>query len=68
MLRPPAVGGIGALVVGRRRRVRRLQVQRLGEAFQHLARLDLGQGELERALGGRGVAVAQRRPALFDRG
>jgi hypothetical protein len=64
----PAEGGVGALVVGGGRRIVALKISGLAEALQRLARPVLGQGELERALGGCGVAVAQRRPALFDRG
>jgi hypothetical protein len=64
----PAVGGVGALVVGRRRGVLALQVQRLGKAFQHLARFDLSQSGLEGTASGGGVASAQRRRPFLDQG
>jgi hypothetical protein len=65
----PPVGGVGALAVRRGGGVLPFQVQRLGEPFQHLAGLGaLGQGELERAAGGGGVAVAQGGRALVDHG
>ena len=54
----PAVDGVGTLIVRRRGGVLALQVQRLGKALQRLARLDLGQGELERTASGYGVAIA----------
>jgi hypothetical protein len=62
----PAVGGVGPLVVGGRGGVLALQVQRLGQTFQGLARLGLGQGGPERTAGAGGVA--QGRPALVDQG
>jgi hypothetical protein len=64
----PTVDGVGTLVVGRGGGVLALQVQRLGKALQRLARLELGQGELERMASGDGVAIAQGRRALFDQG
>ena len=54
----PAIEGVGALIVRRRGGVLALQIQRLGKALQRLARLDLGQGELERTASGYGVAIA----------
>jgi hypothetical protein len=62
------VGGTGALVVRRSGGVLALEVQRLGKAFERLARLDLGEGELERMASARGVAVTQGRQAFFDQG
>jgi hypothetical protein len=65
----PAVGGVGAFAVGGGGRVVAFQVQGLGEPFERLAGLAaLGEGALERAAGGGGVAVAQRRVAFLDRG
>jgi hypothetical protein len=40
-----------------RGRILALEVQRLGKAFEHLARLALGEGELERTVSGCGVTV-----------
>jgi len=54
--------------VRRRGLVLLFEVQGLGQAFERLARLDLGQGELERAARGRGVAVTQGRHAFLDQG
>jgi hypothetical protein len=49
--------GTGALVVRRSGGVLALEVQRLGKAFERLARFDLGEGELERTASARGVAA-----------
>jgi hypothetical protein len=64
----PTVGGTGALVLRCGGGVLALEVQRLGKAFQRLARLDLGEGKLERTASARGVAVTQGRQAFFDLG
>jgi hypothetical protein len=62
----PTVGGIGALVMSRGGGILPLEIQRLAEAFEHLTRRDLSQGELERTACGSGVAVMQGRQAFFD--
>jgi hypothetical protein len=64
----PAVGRIGALAERGGGGVLVLEIQRLGKAFERLARLGLGQGGLEHTASGGSVAITQGRQALFDQG
>jgi len=62
------VGGAGTFVLRGSGGVLALEVQRLSKAFERLARLDLGEGVLERTASGCGVAITQGRQAFFDLG